>query len=80
MSMEGFEPSRIKTTDFESVVSANFTTSTKMLMERLELSRTRQQILSLPCLPISPHQPKIQHIGLEPTTYGLEIRCSIQLS
>lgn len=36
-----------------------------------------QQILSLCCLPIPTYPHMARMIGLEPTTYGLEVHCSI---
>ena len=46
----------------------------------LEPGRLKPQILSLLCLPFPSYGPLATTVGFEPTTYGLEDRCSVQLS
>ena len=70
--MKGLEPSRIAAPDPKSGVSANFTTSAKGLL----VPKTRHNA-SLKAL--KAHK-MVRPRGLEPLTYGLEGRCSIQLS
>ena len=70
--MKGLEPSRIAAPDPKSGVSANFTTSAKrLLMPKIGTTQTLKALKA---------HKMVRPRGLEPLTYGLEGRCSIQLS